>query len=361
MKTGNISPFSRLAIFLALIAAMVFVTIAVAVSRPSILIGLDPQSRKAPDGGRIALVDGRTVSVVGLFRPGAGEPPPGVLSRAELVELARQRPADIFLPEDTDFVEEPDMLGSYEAFNRFMQRQSWLASLLTGEHVGLVVAESDAASLATVHVPVRPSRPLTTLPSGFWIQLGSAICMLVVAAFLMTLRPRDGPSAAFSISGLGAAGAALAAAIYSTRDLALDPQVFNVLSTANQACTFLFGVAAIHLFAIYPVRLVRLRSLWPVGLLTLLFVVLFRMQAVPIEFVSPHLGILSLLVGILVFVALQYRATRADPANRAIMLWIGMSVVLGAGSFVVLVTVPLLLGHESTTSQSVAFIPLAAI
>ncbi len=361
MTTGKLSPFSRLALFLTLIAVAVFATIAVAVSRPSLLIGLGPQSREAPDGSRMAVLEGRAVPVAGLFRPGAGEPPPAVLSRAELADLARQRPADVLLAEETDFVEEPDMLGSYAIFNRFMQRQGWLAGLLSGEHAGLVVAEADAASLTTMHVPVRPSRPVATLPSGFWIQLGSAICMLAVAAFLMTLRPRDGPSAAFAVSGAGAAGAALTAAIYSTRDLALEPRLFETLSALNQFCTFLFGVAAIHLFAMYPVRLARPRSLWPVGALSLVLFVLFRTQAVPIEFVSPHIGVLGLLIGILVFVALQYRATRADPANRAIMLWIGMSVVLGAGSFVLLITVPLLLGQEAATSQGAAFIPLAAI
>ena len=185
--------------------------------------------------------------------------------------------------------------------------------------------------------------------------------MLLVAAFLVTLRPGNGPAAAFAVSGLGAAVAALTAAVYSTRDLALPPDLFRILSLLNQGSTFLFGIGAIYLFAVYPVRLLRWTYLWPVALFCALHIAAYRLEFLPHAVATPHNGIVILLVGIVVLVAWQYRATRANPADRAVMLWLGVSVLLGAGSFVLFVTVPVVLGIEVVIAQSAAFVPLAAI
>lgn len=331
------APLFRLLVFLLLIAGTCLLVLYGALSRPVSGITL----RGVDAWGRIlAEIDGRPGELRGLLAAGAA---PETAIRLEAL----------------DFIEEPDMVPDYAAFNRFLERQGEIAALMTRPRLDAVFAEGGAERIVTV--AVQPSRPLASLPAAFWMQLAAGFLTATIAAFFVALRPAHPPVVAFATAGLGVAGAAFTAAIYSTRHLGLDPALFSALSIVNQVFTFLFGVATIYLFAIYPTVVVRPARLWPVPAASLASLLLYRLQWAPHGLVTAQTVIVLMLVAIVALVAAQHRATRRDPAGRAVLLWLGLSVIIGAGVFVVFVALPAVLGFEGLITQALAFIPLAAI
>lgn len=339
------APLYRLPVFLVAIAGACLLTVYGALSRPSTQIEL----RGIDAAGRIAAaVDGQAGALVALLPDDDGP------ARA-LAAL----PEGAFRLEPDDVIEEPDMLPGYDRLDRFFRRQGEIAGLLARPRIAAVLSQEEGLRL--LPVKVGSSRPAATLPAVFWVQLGAGFLTATIAAFFAALRPGHAPASAFATAGLGVAGAAFSAAIYSTRHLGLDPGLFSALSVINQLSTFLFGVATIHLFALYPAPVVSPARLWPVPVLALIAFLLYRLQWAPHALVSAQAVVSLMLVGIVVLVAAQYRATRRDPAGRAVLLWLGLSVIIGAGAFVVFVALPVAAGFEVLMSQGYAFVPLSAI
>nr|WP_246697448.1 hypothetical protein [Rhizobium sp. G21] len=212
-----------------------------------------------------------------------------------------------------------------------------------------------------VITPVVEGRSFQTLPAAFWTQMAAGFLTCGIAAFFLALRPNYPPILAFATAGIGVAGAAFSAALYSTRHLAMEAPTFIGLSLVNQASTYLFGIATIYLFSIYPASVIAPKRLWPAPLLTLSAFIFYRLQWAPHDLVTTQVVILVMLVVIIALVAAQYRATRGDPAGRAVLLWLGLSVVFGAGAFAMFVALPAALGLDVIMTQSTGFIPLAAI
>ncbi|MCV3764699.1 histidine kinase [Rhizobium sp. TRM95796] len=262
-----------------------------------------------------------------------------------------------------DFVEEPDMLPSYAALNEFFDQQARIRRLLDLPEIGAVVVDGSNGddSPRVVVTPVVEGRSFQTLPAAFWTQMAAGFLTCGIAAFFLALRPNYPPILAFATTGIGVAGAAFSAALYSTRHLAMEAPTFIGLSLVNQASTYLFGIATIYLFSIYPASVIAPKRLWPAPLLTLSAFIFYRLQWAPHDLVTTQVVILVMLVVIIALVAAQYRATRGDPAGRAVLLWLGLSVVFGAGAFAMFVALPAALGLDVIMTQSTGFIPLAAI
>jgi two-component system sensor histidine kinase DevS len=252
-----------------------------------------------------------------------------------------------------DLMEEPDAHETYAAYRDFMARQSRMAALLAAPEVILHVAPPGTA--AAEPRPVRPGeRPLGALPLVFWVQVASAIGCLTIGAWVWSLRRGDLGARLFALSGLGLFASALAAAVYSTRELALDGAVFRPLSAVNHFGAYLFGVAMIALFLTYPRQLVR-----PLALLLVpgLFVPLYLANIthlVGTPALGIHMPVATMMLGIILLVLLQWVLARRDPVARAALRWMGLSVVLGAGAFVAAIAVPPLLGREPALSQGYA-------
>lgn len=359
MTGWSLSPASRLFFWLVSIALSIFLVFAIATQQKKTGLDIAIDAQRDAAGGYAGKVNGAPVSIFGLYRSGTDLST--IRMAGDFKALSEAQPDKAIAFEDEDFIEEPDMLPSYDAGDRFFSRQGAMAAILAEEQFGIAYAAPGEVGTLVKALMTAAQRKPADLDADFWLQIGAAFCMLLVAAFLVTLRPGNGPAAAFAVSGLGAAVAALTAAVYSTRDIALAADLFRLLSLANQASTFLFGIGAIYLFAVYPVRLISWKYLWPVPLLCYVHMAAYRLEFLPHEIASPHNGVVLLLIGIVALVVCQYRATRTNPADRAVMLWLGVSVLLGAGSFVLFVTVPVVLGVDVVMSQSAAFVPLAAI
>lgn len=260
---------------------------------------------------------------------------------------------DALRPRADDLIEEPDGHDTYAAYRDFMARQSRLAALLAAPVVALRVAAPGNA-MGEVRLLRPEPRPLGALPLVFWVQVASAVGCLTIGAWVWSLRRGDLGALLFALSGLGLFASAMSAAIYSTRELALDGALFRPLSAVNHFGAYLFGVAMIALFLTYPRPLVR-----PAALLALpaLFLPLYLANITHLletPSLGIHLPVATMMLGIILLVLLQWVLARRDPVSRAALRWMGLSVVLGAGAFVAAIAVPPLLGREPALSQGYA-------
>jgi hypothetical protein len=149
---------------------------------------------------------------------------------------------------------------------------------------------------------------------------------------------------------------AFAAAVYSSRELALPGDLFAALSGLNVAGALIFGVGMIGLFIVFPRPLGR--PVW-IGLPALVlgtWLLMDQLQAWDGPGTGRHLPILPAMLTIVALIAVQLRATRGHPRDRAALMWPGLAVILGAGAFVVTVIAPVVLGFDPTLRQDEAFL-----
>lgn len=260
----------------------------------------------------------------------------------------------------SDVIEDPDTFESYPDLHRFFQRQRMLRQRMDAVAVRLDVA-GQAGAVRSVVVRPLERRPLQSLPLVFWAQIFSGAAGFLIAAWVWSLKPRDAAARLLALSGLGLMLSAHAAAIYSTRELALDPAVFRPLSVLNHVGAMLFGAAMVGLFLCYPNRLVSRRALVAVFAVLMAMPLLDLLQDAlsPVTaFYAPIALDMALILGL---IGWQWWRSRGDPRARAALRWLGLSVASGAGAFTLSIAAPLLLGFETAISQGYAFLFFVAI
>ncbi len=255
--------------------------------------------------------------------------------------------------ETVDLTAEPDVIASFEEYHRFMERQSAIAARLSHTDVTLRI-ERNQGAVADVTVTPR-SRPISALPADFWVQLVSALTIFFVAMLVWAVRPAYLAAQMFALSGISLTVAFLSAAIYSTRELAIDGTLFLALSTSNFVGALGFGLAMIALFLIYPKRLIRPKWLWLLLPCEIILVMPGLYEAIGDTATVRHFPILIEMILIIALVIVQWVLSRNNPIDRASLTWMGLSVVIGAGAFVGLMAVPPLLGMTAFMTQGYAF------
>ena len=333
----------RLALLLCVLVALGALTLAL--RDPVLGVQLDVDYENA----RLQL---RSASMERLALPQAGAP-------YVLTSLAVPG-APAYVLEHTDLVEEPDLLDDNAAIARFYQRQSNLHALLRSPALQLTFTGSDGGTQVRQIEP--RARALSELPYTFWLQLVVAVASFLIGAWIYSLRQADWAARNFLLSGFGILASASCAAIYSSRELALDGGLFKALSAGNFFGAALFGAAMVGLFLLYPKPLLRLRGVLAV-MSVFLFAMLYhlgeRYGVVPYldpDYYLPPMLILCEMSAIIVCAVLQYFATRGDPAARAVLRWLGLSIVLCSGFFMILFYMPVIMGVPLPVSQGHSFV-----
>lgn len=261
----------------------------------------------------------------------------------------------------SDLIEEPDTLATYAQMRDFFARQSAIHTVI--EARGTVVDYIDL-DRGAMRYELGPSfgRMVWDLPLAFWLQIGVGLAGFWIGAWVWILKRGDWAARMLALAGAGLMISAFPAAVYSTRELALDGAKFTVLSTINHAGALIFGIGMIGLFLLYPRRLVNPRwLLLPAAILGMwygfdalhLFGILHVIEGPGLGF---HLAVVLAMTTILVLVGVQYFATKGDPLARAALSWLGIAVAVGAGAFVVTVIAPNLLGVSPLLAQGEAFL-----
>jgi len=196
-------------------------------------------------------------------------------------------------------------------------------------------------------------RPLSIHPA-VWVSLVTGFCAYLVSVWIWVLKPSSGATRLFALSGVTTLLFTFAdAQNFMARPVA--PWLDDGLDVVNMLGASGFGIVMTWLFLIYPGPLPHRRWLaaavggvFGVWTLARAFGPFRDLSAVqPITFAEM---ICIVLAGLW-----QIWEARADPRRRAIAIWLGACVVLGAGIFIATISVPMTLGFEPLTIPQYAF------
>lgn len=256
--------------------------------------------------------------------------------------------------EADDLIEEPDFFRHYERMRRFFARQSQIHEQLSSAPLTLTVTDAGGATSEVALTPAD-ARPIRDLPLPFWFQLGCGLASLLIGAWVWVLRPANWGARMFALTGALFLVSVTSAAIYSSRELALDGGAFRLLSGLNHSGSLGFGMALVAMFLCYPKRIVAPRALLLIPALFVPWLAADLLQLAP----DQHWGIrapILLMLGIaFACAAVQWRLTRNDPRARGALRWMSLSATLGCGLFVITIVLSKLLGWLPPLDQGYAF------
>ena len=346
----RIPPVILIFIMMAVCLVLALMTLGLAVNQRYLGLQLTPAPRMSPP----MPAEGVLIDRVVPGSPAAALPALRSAPRtAVLVGLADASGTTLTLSA-ADLIEEPDVLDSYAAMRSFYARQEALARLLRQGPVTLVVQVAADSRSFTLEPADR--RALRSLPLVFWLQIAVGLGGAGIGVWVWGLRRGAWATRCLALSGVGLMVSAFAAAVYSTRELAIPGDVFLALSALNHFGAFAFGVGMIGLFMVYPRRLFHARWLAVPALGLGAWFAAAQMGMIATPAIGIHLGVILALLTIVAMVTLQFRATRGDPRDRAALSWLGLAVLVGSGAFVATVITPHLLGMEALVSQGAAFV-----
>ena len=229
--------------------------------------------------------------------------------------------------------------GVDEAMGRFDR----LARAIEAQPPRLYLTDP-AGRTRTVQLAAR-QRPLTSLGAEFWANLAFGLIATLICGWVWALRPGERATQLFALTGLSMLAFTAGWAVHATIEVAAVSAILTPVRLLNMGGAVAYGGAMIALFLCYPRRITRLPLLLAAPLAVLAWAL------TPLLPSNPPLGATGgaftvwEMVGIIVAIGVQYGATRADPAARAVTRWLGLSVILGAGAFIGTVAAPGMMGH----------------
>ena len=275
------------------------------------------------------------------------------LERRELVAAGMS--GSSILLEGSDLLEEPDLFTHYAQYNRFMQRQSILFELLQQPQIELHWADQTSTTILP-----RQTRP-GDLPLMFWLQLTVASISLIVGTSVWLFRRQDRSALHYFQIGVYLALVIFPAAIYSSRELALDGELFRLLSIFDHLGLYLVMAAMVSLIWCFPL------PLWSFPFPTFMYVLMSlcwiadTLQWFPGLDVSTRIiPLLMLLLGVLLLLV-HWKRSRGKALYRQSIKWFLLVILAGSGLFVGVVFVPPLLGFSPLISQGLAFVAFLSI
>jgi signal transduction histidine kinase len=272
------------------------------------------------------------------------QPTVGAPSRVVAVTTA----TDTIAVSDTDLIEEPDFLDEWSDMDAFFARQTRLAAVMRS--AGARVAVVAPGGVEWRPLPGR-HRDVGSLPFVFWFQLLVGGIAVIVGAWIWSLRPGDAATRAFALTGLGVMLSSFSAAVYSTREVALPGAHFRALSATNHLGATLFGVALCGLLLVHPRRLSARRWIPFMALAAALWWASDILRIAPDQNWGTRVPLLLEMSGAVVLALVQWRLTAHAPAERAVLRWFGISVLVGPGLFILMLVVAAVIGNTPPIPQ----------
>lgn len=266
-----------------------------------------------------------------------------------------QQPIQTFLTPNTSIaahanlaLEEPDVLPSYAEFNQFFQQQQQLFTAASQQQ--LIAVTDDQQQIAIQ----AENRHLHDLPWMFWFQLFVGVAGALTGAAIYAFSSPNAATRYYALTGIGYLLFAPSAAIYSSRELILEGEIFRILSAINHFGALFFTASLVALLWHYPNRLRN----WPVPALAYAAAALFWLTDMTQLWPSTSFVPLSVLmlfsIGIGTAIAQGWRARR-HPVDRASFRWFIVSIFLGTGLFAAFVLIPTAINRPMPVSQGLMF------
>jgi signal transduction histidine kinase len=251
-----------------------------------------------------------------------------------------------------DFVAEPaGAIPTYREHYDFLERQGALSRIVNTPEVTL----TDKTGKLWRIVP-RGSRPLFSLSAEYWVQIVVGAFAWLIAAAIWAFRRGERSARYVLLSGWATLMFAPFAAVYSTRELALNPVVFRVLNDLNFLGGSLWIAALIALLLYYPRPIA---PPWAGWVIVAVFVAWWVAQEVDVFENMTIARRLLVLIGVtasFVLSAVQWRGARADPIARASLQWFLLAWLVGAGLFTCIIFVPEMAGVDVSALQGYSFL-----
>jgi signal transduction histidine kinase len=254
--------------------------------------------------------------------------------------------------EALDLAIEPDgTMGTYETYHRFLDRQEKLARMLREPPLIATTESGD-----TLPLEVLPKRPLGSLPPDFWIQLAVGLFAWLICAAVFAFRPSNIGARYLMVSGFATLLFSPAAALYTTRELAIPGSLFQVFNDSNFFGGSLFAACFVALLCYYPRRIAPRWTGWAI---IALFVLWFVIQQLGVFQSMTFARRFLVMVGVattFVLGTVHWFKTRRDPIARASLKWFLLSWMFGTSLFAIFILLPQMFGIDTSALQGYSFL-----
>lgn len=244
-------------------------------------------------------------------------------------------------------LDEPDTVESYEEFNHLM----FVNDLLLNDMQNISMQLEDGRLQKLTFL----SRNLSDLPPMFWLQLicgslGFLICVLIKSTGNQQRGVND-----FVVTGFSYLLFTFTAAIYSTKNLLIDGQLFHILSMLNHAGAMLFSAALSAFLWNYPKVIGGYFVSVFAYLVFIINILVDGFQLVDGPATGSYLWVFSLFIFALLGSAVQWWHARKSPLDRGAVRWLLISIYAGTLFFAGGMMLPILLGLPPLASQGLMF------
>lgn len=244
-------------------------------------------------------------------------------------------------------LEEPDTVETYVEFNQLMSANDFL--LRNKQSLSMQLADG------SVHELVFLPRHVSNLPPMFWLQLVCGSLGFLICVLIKSTENQQAGVNNFVITGFSYLLFTFAAAIYSTKNLLIDGQLFHVLSGLNHAGAMLFSAALTAFLWNYPkviggyVISIFAYSIFAVNLLV------DGLQLTDGPATGSYLWVFGLFLFALLGSVVQWWHARKNPLDRGAVRWLLISIYAGTVFFAGGMMLPILLGLPPLASQGLMF------
>lgn len=261
----------------------------------------------------------------------------------------RGRDGRVLRLQASDLAEEPDYFNAYPDYSAFFARQEQIHRLLQDPQL-----EAQGPDGRWEPLPRAASREFSDLPSLFWLQMLFAVAALSAGAAVVAIRPQR-ETWWYLATSLALSLTCATAAIYSTRELALDGRLFHWLSMLNHLGGLLFPACAMGMLWHYPQPLGRPQLAWLFPGVALAIWSLHVQQLLGNHDLGFRLQVMFGMAGFCWLAWSQWQRSEHYPADRAALKWFLFSWVAGSGLFIVALFLPLMLGLGPLIPQGYLF------
>ena len=277
-----------------------------------------------------------------------------ILQNVDLVAISSAGGENRILLNANDFIEDPHFVATYPEMQQFFIKQSQVHQLMS-QHQQIFLQSGDHSSSTPYPVNIQPKRKLRDLPFEFWFQLAVSSIGFLLGCWIWALRPNEIAPRVFALLNAAYPVFAFSAAIYSTRDLALNAELFRVLVAINTGGALLYGCALISLFLVYPKQLIRTQWLWAIPIFFSGWWLLDTLFLLPEPSMGGDLPVTLQMLGAILCMVWQWRANRHDPRAKVALRWFALWILVSSGAFVFLVQSTQLLDIQLNMSQAYSF------
>ncbi|MCJ8145738.1 ATP-binding protein [Acinetobacter sp. A3.8] len=255
--------------------------------------------------------------------------------------------------QSVDLTIEPDStMKTYADYRHFLNRQAQIHTILkNNEHLTLTFVNQESLEL-----PIAPVRPILSLDVSFWIQIFVGITSWLITAAIFAFRTNTIAARYLLLSGFSTLLFTTFAAVYTTRELAIDANLFQFLSDYNFFGGSLYIACFIALLLYYPRKIA---PTWLGFLVISIYVIWFIAQQrgffVDMSFARRILVMIGLICS-LGLTILHWQFSKRNPVERAALQWFLLSWIFGISLFAIFILLPTLFGIDTSALQGYAFL-----